>query len=125
MSTQPRSDVFTAHLNQSPIADAGQDQNLSFTAGGTSVILDGSGSSDSDLDILTFTWTGPLRWAEVSRQHRFVPSTKWPPRNACTQLPAQRRGLDMSVGIHGFDTIVLLVIQLLTSDHYNLNVNTT
>ena len=60
MSTQPRSDVFTAHLNQSPIADAGQDQNLSFTAGGTSVILDGSGSSDSDLDILTFTWTGPF-----------------------------------------------------------------
>ena len=40
--------------NQSPVADAGQDQTISAIATAT---LDGSGSSDSDGSIASFSWT--------------------------------------------------------------------
>lgn len=39
------------------IADAGLDQTVEWTSGGVSVTLDGTGSSDSDRDQLTFSWT--------------------------------------------------------------------
>ena len=41
-------------LNSKPVADAGPDQNVSA---GDTVTLDGSGSSDVDLDSLTYSWS--------------------------------------------------------------------
>jgi hypothetical protein len=49
--------------NQSPVADAGPDQTIECacqTPEGTQVTLDGTGSTDSDEDSLTYTWTGPF-----------------------------------------------------------------
>ena len=42
-------------LNRAPVADAGADQ--SSVTGGSSVHLDGTGSSDPDRDSLTYAWT--------------------------------------------------------------------
>jgi hypothetical protein len=48
-------------LNRLPIADAGADQSAAVdSACVASVTLDGSASSDPDLDTLTYTWTGPF-----------------------------------------------------------------
>ena len=47
-------DVLVENVNHPPIADAGDDQTVDE---GTSVMLDGSGSSDPDNDPLTYAWT--------------------------------------------------------------------
>lgn len=52
--------VFISNVNQIPTADAGPDQTVNESA---LVTLNGSGSSDPDLDALSSTWTqigGPL-----------------------------------------------------------------
>jgi len=46
--------VIAATDNSAPVANAGADQNVTT---GTLVTLDGSGSSDADLDPLTYDWT--------------------------------------------------------------------
>jgi hypothetical protein len=46
--------VFVTHLNQRPTANAGPDQTKNEQ---TLVTLDGSASSDPDLDTLSYTWT--------------------------------------------------------------------
>ena len=53
-------DYFTDQIlvNARPTADAGADQTAECTGfDGATVTLDGSGSSDPDLDTLTYTWT--------------------------------------------------------------------
>ena len=49
--------------NTAPVADAGDDQTVECacnTQQGTKVTLDGTGSYDTDGDLLTYTWTGPF-----------------------------------------------------------------
>ncbi len=53
--------VFSPNLP--PVADAGDDQVIEWTAGGTTVTLDGGGSSDPDDDTLTYAWSGDLETA--------------------------------------------------------------
>ena len=55
------SDTVEITINQPPFANAGPDQTLECASfAGASMVLDGSGSFDPDLDPLTFTWTGPF-----------------------------------------------------------------
>lgn len=49
-----RPSIAVVIANNQPVADAGPDQTVGT---GVSVALDGSGSSDADLDPLTFAWT--------------------------------------------------------------------
>ena len=55
-------DIFVARYdpdNTPPTADAGDDQTVECAdPNGTSIMLDGTGSSDPDDDDLTFSWTG-------------------------------------------------------------------
>jgi len=43
--------------NQAPVANAGTDQDVQATGETAEVYLDGSGSSDPDYDLLTYSWT--------------------------------------------------------------------
>ena len=62
LTTEAGGELFVARytngdagpINRSPLADAGADQTVNV---GATVTLDGSGSSDPDLDQLTFQWT--------------------------------------------------------------------
>ena len=46
--------ITAATANSAPVSDAGTDQSVST---GSTVTLDGSGSSDADSDMLTYSWT--------------------------------------------------------------------
>ena len=51
--TDNASDTVSVNANTAPVADAGTDLNVTT---GNPAVLDGSGSSDPDLDPLIFTW---------------------------------------------------------------------
>ncbi|MFL6333372.1 MAG: BPSS1187 family protein [Pyrinomonadaceae bacterium] len=50
-----------ARVSRRPVADAGPAQTVECEGGGCGiVVLDGSGSRDSDCDVLSYRWTGPF-----------------------------------------------------------------
>ena len=53
-------DTVTISVNAPPVANAGADQNLNLALGSSTVdvMIDGSGSSDSDGTIATYVWAG-------------------------------------------------------------------
>ncbi|HIJ54293.1 MAG TPA: hypothetical protein HPP66_14260 [Planctomycetes bacterium] len=56
-------DIGAYELNHIPVADAGPEKVVECvcnTNDGTKVTLDGTGSYDTDGDLLTYTWTGPF-----------------------------------------------------------------
>ena len=78
-ATQPFSggdrDIFLAKVSQTnstgnapPIADAGPDQTVQLSQGQTSItlVVDGSGSSDADGQIVAHRWTGTLNPPNVA-----------------------------------------------------------
>jgi FtsP/CotA-like multicopper oxidase with cupredoxin domain len=53
-------DPTVTSCNMPPVADAGPDQVLECAnPAGTNALLDGSGSSDPDMDMLTYLWSAP------------------------------------------------------------------
>jgi len=53
-------DPTVTSCNQPPVADAGPDQTVECTShDGAQVALDGTGSTDPDMDPLTYLWTAP------------------------------------------------------------------
>ncbi|MDD5106333.1 MAG: PKD domain-containing protein [Desulfuromonadaceae bacterium] len=63
------SDTVTVNVNQAPIANAGPNQTITLTAGQTSatVTLDGSGSTDSDGTVASYSWQGTPDPADVQK----------------------------------------------------------
>jgi hypothetical protein len=55
-STPDQVTVTVKHVNQPPVANAGADQSVNE---GTTVPLDGTGSSDPDDDPITYQWSAP------------------------------------------------------------------
>jgi hypothetical protein len=66
--------VDPGETNQPPIADAGPDRIVETnTAGGANVVLDGSDSSDTDNDPLTYIWTWDSETASGVNPTIFLP----------------------------------------------------
>jgi putative flippase GtrA len=68
-------DVVISTLNSPPVANAGPNQTV---AAGTTVVLNGSGSSDVDGDLLTYLWTiisaPPFSLAQLSNSTAVSPT---------------------------------------------------
>jgi hypothetical protein len=68
-----------APLNQTPTADAGNNQVVEQQGpAGSSVMLDGSGSSDPDGDTLTYSWSGVFGNASGELPTVMIPATGSP-----------------------------------------------
>lgn len=73
-SIEFRLDVSGPLLNQPPVADAGLDQEIECVNGAVNnVVLDGSGSSDLDSNIVLYSW---LKGSRVGQEVGFDPMSK-------------------------------------------------
>jgi len=92
--------------NHPPVADAGMDQTLECASpAGTLAFLDGTGSSDPDMDPLTYLWTAPgIVFDDASSP---TPSAVFPPGSTAVTLTVSDGELDDSdsVDIAVTDTV--------------------
>lgn len=56
-----------------PIANAGADQTVECEGGGANVVLNGSGTTDPDCEVLTYEWTGSFGAATGRKPTVFLP----------------------------------------------------
>ena len=83
-------DDVTVTINTPPVADAGSDQTVSP---GTTVTLDGSGSSDADGDTLTYAWMQTAGTAvTLSSATAVSPTFTSPTSTGTLDVPADGNG---------------------------------
>ena len=99
-----------AQQNEPPTCDAGGDYEVECQDGNTSLVLDGSGSSDPEEDALTYLWTVDCPEATFDDPSSPTPvllfSEVSPCRTKCTVTLAVSDGVNPPVSCDAFVTVV-------------------